>query len=155
MTIGIGALKRGRANLVALAATVPLLLGACQQVGGQTLTFWDVVWSMVIFFFWFMLIWIFIAVFADIFRRNDISGGTKAVWVIAIIILPFIGCLIYMVMRPKATAQDVQMMAQAEAAQKAAMGVSTADELAKLEQLKAAGTISEAEFQSLKAKIIA
>jgi len=141
--------------LGAVAALAPLVLGACNQVGGATLTFWDVVWSMVIFFFWFMLIWIFIAVFADIFRRNDISGGTKAVWVIVLVILPFLGALIYMAMRPKATAQDVQMMAQAEAAQKAAAGVSTADELAKLQQLKAAGTISDAEFEALKAKLMA
>jgi hypothetical protein len=147
------ALRRGPVALSIAALTV--FLSACNQVGGATLTFWDVVWSMVIFFFWFMLIWIFIAIFADIFRRNDISGGTKAIWVIAIIVLPFIGCLIYMVMRPKATAQDVQMMAQAEAAQKAAAGVSTADELAKLQQLKDSGTISAAEFESLKAKLMA
>lgn len=145
----------GRAPAALGIAAVTLFLAACNQVGTQSITFWDIVWSMVIFFFWFMLIWIFIAVFADIFRRNDISGGTKAIWVIAIIILPFLGCLIYMVMRPKATAQDVQMMAQAEAAQKAAAGVSTADELTKLQQLKAAGTISDAEFESLKAKLIA
>ena len=109
---------------------------------------------MVIFFFWFMFIWIFIAIFADIFRRNDISGGTKAIWIIVLVILPFLGALIYMVMRPKVTAQDVQMMAQAEAANKAVAGVSTADELSKLKQLKDAGAISDAEYESLKAKVI-
>lgn len=136
-------------------AAVTVFLGACNQVGTANLTFWDVMWSMVAFFFWFMLIWIFIAVFADIFRRNDLSGGAKAIWIIALVILPFLGALIYMVMRPKATAQDVQMMAQAEAAQKAAAGVSTADELAKLQQLKDAGTISAAEYETLKAKLMA
>ena len=70
-------------------------------------------------------------------------------------ILPFLGALIYIVMRPKVTAQDVQMMAQAEAAQKAAASVSTADELAKLQQLKDAGTISDAEFEELKKKSMA
>ena len=154
MTLGIGALKRGRANLVALAASVPLLVGACAQVGTQSLTFWDVVWSMVIFFFWFMFIWIFIQVFADIFRRNDMTGAMKAVWIFVIIILPFLGCLIYMITRPKVTAQDVQMMTRAEAAMGAASQVSTADELSKLAQLKESGAITDAEYQSLKAKLV-
>jgi hypothetical protein len=154
MTVALReALRRGP---VALAiAALPVFLGACNQVGTASLTFWDVMWSMVVFFFWFMLIWIFIAVFADIFRRNDLSGGAKAVWIIALVILPFLGALIYMVMRPKVTAQDVQMAAQAEAAQAAVAQVSTADELAKLQQLKASGTISEAEFEALKAKLLA
>jgi hypothetical protein len=153
MTVALReALRRGP---VALAiAALPVFLGACNQVGTASLTFWDVMWSMVVFFFWFMLIWIFIAVFADIFRRNDLSGGAKAVWIIALVILPFLGALIYMVMRPKVTAQDVQMAAQAEAAQAAVAQVSTADELAKLQQLKAAGTISDAEFEALKAKLV-
>ncbi len=154
MTMGIGALKRGRANLVALAATVPLLVGACAQVGGQTLTFWDVVWSMVIFFFWFMFIWIWIQILADIFRRNDMSGGVKAVWIVVVIFLPLLGCLIYIAMRPKVTAQDVQMMTRADAAMGAASQVSTADELTKLAQLKDSGAISAAEYESLKAKLV-
>ena len=66
-----------------------------------------------------MLIWMFIAVFADIFRRNDLSGGWKAIWILAIFILPR-GILIYLVSRPKVTAQDVQQMTQMEAGVKAA-----------------------------------
>lgn len=150
----IGSVLRRMLPTTALVAVVPLLLAACAQVGTNSLTFWDVVWSMVIFFFWFMFIWIFIAIFADIFRRNDISGGTKAVWIIVLVILPFLGALIYMVMRPKATAQDVQMMARADAAASAAAGVSTADELTKLKQLKDQGVISEQEYNTLKAKLI-
>jgi hypothetical protein len=142
-------LRLGRT--AALLAAIPIVLGACTSntTLGQT-TFGDVLWSMIAFFFWFMLIWMFIAVFADIFRRNDLSGGMKAVW-----ILPLLGILIYMISRPKMTAQDVQTMTQMEAGAKAAAGVSTADELAKLQQLKAAGTISDAEFEALKAKLIA
>jgi hypothetical protein len=150
----IGSILRRVLPTTALVAVVPLVLAACAQVGTNSLTFWDVVWSMVIFFFWFMFIWIFIAIFADIFRRNDISGGTKAIWILVLVILPFLGALIYMVMRPKVTAQDVQMMARAEAANTAASGVSTADELTKLKQLKDAGAISDAEYESLKAKVI-
>ncbi len=147
------ALRRAPAALGIAAVT--LFLAACNQVGTQSLTFWDIFWSMIWFFFLFMFLMVFFSCLMDVFRRNDISGGTKAVWLIVLIFIPFLGCLIYMVMRPKATAQDVQMMAQAEAAQKAAAGVSTADELTKLQQLKDAGTITDAQFQELKAKIIA
>jgi hypothetical protein len=150
----IGSILRRMLPTTVLVAVVPLVLAACAQVGTNNLTFWDLVWSMVVFFFWFMFIWIFIAIFADIFRRNDISGGSKAIWIIVLVILPFLGALIYMVMRPKVTAQDVQMMAQAEAANKAVAGVSTADELSKLKSLKDAGAISDAEYESLKAKVI-
>lgn len=111
-------------------------------------------WTIEVFFL-FLAIWIFIAIFSDIFRRTDIHGGVKAGWMILIFILPFIGCLIYIVARPKVTAQDVQMMARADAANQAVASVSTADELAKLQQLKDAGTISEAEYDQLKAKTIA
>jgi hypothetical protein len=142
---------RGLALVLAVAS---LLLAACNQVGTSTVTFWDIVWSMIAFFFWFMFIWIFISLFGDIFRRNDLSGGWKAIWIIVLVLLPFLGALIYIVSRPKVTAQDVQMIAQAEAAQKAAAGVSTADELTKLQQLKDAGVISQAEFDALKQKLM-
>jgi flagellar biosynthesis/type III secretory pathway M-ring protein FliF/YscJ len=135
-------------------ALLGLLVAACSSVGGPTYTFWDVVWSMVIFFFWFMLIWIFISIFADIFRRNDMSGGWKAIWIIAIFIVPFFGALVYIIMRPKVTAQDVQMMTQADAAQKAAAGVSTADQIEKLNQLKDSGAITVPEYEALKKKAI-
>ena len=66
--------------------------------------------AMIEFFFIFMLIWIFIAVFADIFRRNDLSGGAKALWILFIFVLPLIGVLIYMIGRPKMTEQDKEMI---------------------------------------------
>lgn len=147
----------GRLGRYALAlAALPLLLGACYSgtAPNQT-TFGDIFWSMIVFFFWFMLIWMFIAVFADIFRRNDLSGGMKAIWILAIFILPLLGILIYVFTRPKMTAQDVQAMTQMEAGAKAAAGVSTADELAKLQQLKASGAITEPEYNALKAKLLA
>ena len=138
-------------------AVAPLLLAACYSgtsAPNQT-TFGDILWTMIAFFFWFMLIWMFIAVFADIFRRNDLSGGWKAIWILAIFILPLLGILIYLVSRPKVTAQDVQQMTQMEAGVKAAASVSTADELAKLQQLKASGAITEPEYEALKAKLLA
>ena len=63
---------------------------------------------MVAFFFWVMAIWIFISIFGDIFRRDDLTGLAKAGWILLIFILPFLGCLIYIIARPKVTAQDVQ-----------------------------------------------
>jgi hypothetical protein len=116
---------------------------------------WEWIWAMVIFFFWVMAIWIFISCFMDIFRRNDIGGGMKAFWIFLMFIIPFLGCLIYLIARPKVTAQDVQMMTQAQAANQAAASVSTADELAKLGQLRDSGAITIPEYDALKAKLLA
>jgi hypothetical protein len=105
---------------------------------------------MVVFFFWFMFIWIFITVFADIFRRNDIHGWAKAGWIILIVILPFLGILIYLIARPKMTAQDKEMMEQAQAVQDRIEGYSAADEVAKLAKLRDSGAISAEEYEELK-----
>jgi uncharacterized membrane protein len=115
-------------------------------------TFLDVFWYMLVFFLWIMFFWVFISVVADIFRRDDIHGWKKAGWILLIIVLPLIGILIYLIARPKVTAQDVRMLTQAEAAQQAAAGVSTADELAKLKELHNQGIIDDAEFAELKKK---
>jgi uncharacterized membrane protein len=118
-------------------------------------TFLDFFWYSILFFFWIMAIWIFIALISDVIRRDDLSGGGKAGWIVFMIILPFIGCLTYIIVRPKVTAQDVRMAAQAEAAQRAAAGVSTADELAKLNQLRSQGVINDGEYEELKKKALA
>ena len=118
-------------------------------------TFLDVFWYSILFFFWILAIWIFIAIVSDVIRRDDLSGGKKAAWIIFMVILPFLGCLTYIIVRPKVTAQDVRMAAQAEAAQRAAAGVSTADELSKLNQLKSQGVINDAEYEDLKKKALA
>jgi hypothetical protein len=138
-----------------LLAVLALLVAGCSNVGGQQLTFWDIVWSMIVFYFIFMLIWIWISVMMDIFRRNDMSGVMKVIWILAIFIIPLFGCLIYMIVRPKVTAQDVQMMTQADAAAKAASSVSSADQIEKLNQLLASGAITQPEYETLKAKAIA
>jgi hypothetical protein len=62
--------------------------------------FGDYFWTMFAFFFWFMLIWMFIMVFADILRRKDLSGGGKAGWIVLIFILPLFGIVIYLIARP-------------------------------------------------------
>ena len=117
-------------------------------------TFGSVLWAMVVFFFWFMLIWIFIGVFADLFRRNDLSGWAKAGWLVLIFILPFLGILIYLIARPKMTAQDKEMIEQAQVVQARIEGYSAADEIAKLAKLRDEGTISAEEYEELKRRAL-
>jgi hypothetical protein len=109
---------------------------------------------MIVFFFWFMFIWMFIGVFADIFRRNDLSGAGKAGWIFLIVILPFLGILIYMIARPKMTAQDQEMLDEMQERQRRVEGYSAADEIAKLAALRDAGKISAEEYEQLKAKAL-
>jgi hypothetical protein len=118
-------------------------------------TFVDMLWTMIVFFAWVMWFWLVIATFADIFRRNDISGWWKAFWTIIIFIIPLIGVLIYLIARPKMTEQDRQLMQEYEARQQRAAGYSAADEITKLNNLKASGAITEEEFQAMKAKAMA
>jgi len=113
-------------------------------------TFGSVLWAMVVFFFWFMLIWMFIGVFADIFRRNDLSGGAKAGWLLLIFIVPFFGILIYLIARPKMTEQDKEMMAAMQERERRATGYSAADEVAKLAKLRDEGKITAEEFEQMK-----
>lgn len=114
-----------------------------------------VLWAMLVFFFWFILIWMFIGVFADIFRRNDIGGGAKAGWVILIVFVPFLGILIYLIARPKMTEQDRERMEGYAEAQRRASGYSPAEEIAKAQALKDSGAISEEEFAEMKRRALA
>jgi hypothetical protein len=123
--------------------------------------FLDVVWTMFIFFAWVIWFWLLITIFADIFRRNDISGWAKAGWTIFVIILPFLGVFIYMISQSKGIAERNQKQAQA-AQQQADDYIRTvattsdpADQIAKAKQLLDAGTISSSEFDAIKAKALA
>jgi hypothetical protein len=118
-------------------------------------TFLEVVWWMIVMFFWVMAIWIFIALLADIFRRDDLSGWGKAGWITLLVVLPFIGALAYVIARPKVTAQDVRLMTESDAALRAASNVSTADELSKLSDLRGQGVLSEQEYEELKRRTLA
>ena len=105
---------------------------------------------MIVFFFWVLLIWMFIAVFADIFRRNDLSGWAKAGWIFLIFIIPLIGILIYLIARPKMTAQDKEMIQAAQERERRISGYSAADEVAKLAKLRDEGKITAEEYERLK-----
>ena len=117
-------------------------------------SFGDFIWAMIVFFFWFMFIWMFIGVFADIFRREDLSGGAKAGWIILLVLVPFLGILIYMIARPKMTEQDKRMMTEAQEQQRRLQGYSSADEIAKLSKLRDEGKISAEEYEQLKSKAL-
>ena len=145
---------RFRKPALPLLALVALLVAGCNSVGGATMTFWDVIWAMIFFYFWFMLIWLWISCLMDIFRRNDMTGVWKVIWIFVIFWIPLFGALIYMITRPKVTAQDVQLMTQADAAAKAASQVSSADQIEKLNQLLASGAITQPEYEALKKKAI-
>ena len=114
------------------------------------MTFSDIFASMIVFFFWFMAIWIFITVFADIFRRRDLSGAAKAGWIILIFIVPFLGAIIYMIARPRMTEQDKEDMARVQEAERRVSGYSPADEVAKLSKLRDEGKITPEEYEEMK-----
>jgi hypothetical protein len=123
----------------------------------------QVFWSMLWFFMFFIWIWLLIVVFSDIFRSRDLSGWAKALWVIFVIVLPYLGVFVYLIARGKSMSEHAAQAAQAQDAaarqyiQSAVgtNGTSSADELAKLADLKAKGVIDDAEFARLKAKALA
>lgn len=117
----------------------------------DNVTFWDVVWWMVIFFFMVLIISMFIQVFADIFRRDDLSGWAKGGWTAALILLPWLSIILYFCFRPRETESDRRMIEQVRRAQ----GFSATDEIAKAQQLLASGAITQAEFDSMKARALA
>jgi hypothetical protein len=114
----------------------------------------DLLWAMFAFFFWFMVIWIFITVFGDIFRRDDLSGWGKAGWILLIFVLPFLGLLIYMIARPKMTDQDRRLAAAAAERERRISGYSAADEIAKLARLRDSGELSPDEYERLKSQAL-
>ena len=118
---------------------------------GDSLDLGEWLWAMVAFFFWFMAIWIFIQIFADIFHRRDLSGAAKAGWIILLIVLPFLGALIYMIVRPKMTEQDREDIQRVQEVQRRLTGYSPAAEIEKLSKLRDAGEISAEEYERLKA----
>jgi type VI protein secretion system component VasK len=114
--------------------------------------FGDVLWTMVVFFFWFTAIWVFIGIFGDIFRRRDLSGAAKAGWLLLIFVLPFLGALIYTIARPKMTDQDREDMERMQQAQARLNGYSAAEEIEKLAKLRDEGSLSGEEYDALKRK---
>jgi hypothetical protein len=118
-------------------------------------------WTMFVFFLWVLFFWLLFTVFADLFRRHDISGWAKAGWTFFVIVLPFLGIFVYLIAEGRGMgernvkqAQDAQ--AQMDSYVRSVSGSGTAtDEIAKGKQLLDSGAISQAEFDQLKAKALA
>ena len=120
--------------------------------------FLDVLWTIILFFAWVAWIWIAITVFVDIFRRHDIGGFAKAAWVVFVIVLPFLGVLIYLIaqhdgMRERSVKQAQAQQAAFDQYVRDAAGGSAA-EIAKAKELLDAGTITQADFDAIKAKAV-
>ena len=108
--------------------------------------------SIFIFVLWF---WLLITVIGDLFRRHDISGWAKAIWVIALIIFPYLGIFIYLITQHRGMAEwQSQRVQQAREDMRHFVGYSVADELEKLERLKNSGTISNEEYTQLRARAV-
>jgi hypothetical protein len=120
----------------------------------------DLFWAMLWFYLFFVWIWLLIVVFGDIFRSKDLSGVAKAFWILFLIILPLLGVLIYLISRGNAMSERAaQDAAEREKAtrqyiQEAAGTTSSADELAKLSQLRDSGVLTAEEFAAQKAKLL-
>ena len=132
-------------NLAAASSSYPLL---------------NIFWSMFIFFLWVVWIWLLIWVFIDIFRSRDLSGWAKALWVLFVVILPYLGVLVYLIargdkMHERAEQQALRQDQEFRSYVQQSAGTSTADQLAKLADLRDRGVISAAEFDREKAKVLA
>jgi len=121
--------------------------------GGFTFAnFFVDVFSIFMFILWF---WLFITISSDLFRRSDISGFGKVVWVIVLILLPYIGIFAYILTQGRGMAGRSQERAeQAREELRQVVGFSVADELEKLDRLKSNGSITEDEYRRLRAKLV-
>jgi type VI protein secretion system component VasK len=122
----------------------------------------QLLWSMLWFFLFVIWIWLLIVVFGDIFRSRDLSGWAKALWTIFVIILPYLGVFVYLIARGQKMGEHAMQDAQEQDAALrqyvrdavSSGGRNTADEIARLADLRDKGDISEAEFQQAKAKAL-
>ena len=119
----------------------------------------DTFWSIFVFFLLVAWIWVVIGVISDVFRSHDLSGLSKGIWVMFIIVIPWLGVLSYVVIRGKGM-QERNMQAVADAGERqrayiqSVAGTSTADELSKLADLKGKGVITDSEFEAQKARLL-
>jgi hypothetical protein len=108
--------------------------------------------AIFVFIVWF---WLLITVAADLFRRHDLSGWIKAIWVIAWVVFPYLGVLAYLIFQGRGMAErNVQQAQAARDELRRVVGFSAADEIEKLDRLKKAGSISDAEFGRLRARLV-
>ena len=119
----------------------------------------NIFWTILEFFLWVVWIWLLILVFIDIFRSHDLSGWAKALWVLFVVIIPFLGVLVYLIARGGEMHERAAQQAQRQDQQfrdyvQQSAGTSTADQLAKLADLRDRGVITAEEFEREKAKVL-
>jgi len=108
--------------------------------------------AIFMFVLWF---WLLITVFSDLFRRHDISGWVKAIWIIALIVFPYIGIFVYLITQGRAMSErSSQQAQQAREELRRVVGFSAADEIEKLDKLRKTGSITDQEFTRLRAKLV-
>jgi hypothetical protein len=121
--------------------------------------FLDVFWTMIIFFCWVAWIWVLIVIIGDLFRRHDTSGWIKALWVIFLIVLPFLGVLIYLIANgsgmSQRQAEQVRASQQQFDSYVQSVAGGGASEVAKAKELLDSGAINQEEYDKLKAKVLA
>jgi hypothetical protein len=121
----------------------------------------NVFWTILMVFLWVLWFWVLITVFIDLFRSRDLSGWAKALWFVFILVLPLIGVLVYLIARGgkmhEHAARDAELQDQQfrRYVQEAAGSPGSADQLAKLADLRDRGVITAGEFDREKAKILA
>jgi len=124
------------------------MLDGCFSFGNFLLD----VFAVFIFVLWF---WLLITVLGDLIRRGDVSGLGKTVWVIVLILFPYLGVFIYLISQSGGMAErNSQRAQQAREELRHVVGFSAADEIEKLERLKSAGTISNEEYSRLRARVV-
>ncbi len=119
-------------------------------------TIWSFALFMFVIFIFVMWIWLLVSVIGDLFRRDDVGGFGKVIWILLLLFLPYLGVFAYILTQGKGMGE--RNVAQAVAAReqlRQVVGFSMADEIEKLGKLKAAGTLSDAEYASAKAKLLA
>lgn len=118
-------------------------------------TFFNFLADLFVIFLFLLWLWLLITVFGDLFRRDDTSGFAKVLWVIFLIVLPFLGVFLYLMTQGSGMARRSEAQAHKMRDElPSAVGFSAADEIEKLERLKSAGTISPAEYSKLRARLV-
>jgi hypothetical protein len=128
--------------------------------------FLDVLWTMILFFCWVAWIWLLIVIFSDLFRRHDTSGWAKALWIVFLIVLPFLGALVYIIANGKemterrvrdvqASQEQFDSYVRSVASESGGGGGGAAGEIERAKQLLDSGAINQEEFDRLKAKALA
>ena len=118
-------------------------------------TFSNFLMDMIAIFAFVVWFWLLVVIYSDLFRRHDISGWGKALWVLALVLTSYLGILIYLITQGRGMAErNAQQAQQARDELRRVVGFSVADEIAKLDQLKKSGSITDVEYGRLRAKLV-